>query len=52
MAKMGDQKAIIEQINSKKNFNKQAKSGSSGSDKKLSIADVFKNKINPNKKDK
>jgi len=52
MAKMGDQKAIIEQINSKKNFKNQGKSGSSGSDKKLSIADMFKSRINPKKEAK
>lgn len=48
MAKMGDQKAIIEQINNKKNFKNGGKSGS-GSEKKLSIAEMFKSKINPKK---
>lgn len=43
MAKMGDQKAIIEQINNKKKS--KGKNGTANSDKK-SIAEFFKEQIN------
>lgn len=50
MAKMGDQKAIIEQINNKKN-SKGGKSLSSIGDKKdnRSIAEIFKETVAANK---
>ena len=43
MAKMGDQKAIIEQINNKKKS--KVKNGAANSDKK-SIAEFFREQIN------
>jgi hypothetical protein len=43
MAKMGDQKAIIEQINNKKKS--KVKNGAANSDKK-SIAEYFRDQIN------
>jgi hypothetical protein len=42
MAKLGDQKGIIEQINSKKN----AKGKGAGDTEKKSIAEFFKEQIN------
>ena len=44
MARMGDQKGIIDQINSKKNG--QNKKGQAGAKDKQSIAEFFKQAIN------
>lgn len=44
MARMGDQKGIMEQINSKKAA--KTKGGQSGNKDKLSIAEFFKEQIN------
>ena len=49
MARMGDQKGIIEQINLKKN-NKGKKGGVSGVQERKSIAEFFKEQIHNNKK--
>ena len=49
MARMGDQKGIIEQINLKKN-NKGKKGGVAGAQERKSIAEFFKEQIHNNKK--
>ena len=49
MAKMGDQRGIIEQINLKKNAKSKGGKADGDNDRK-SIADFFKEKIKDNKK--
>ena len=50
MAKMGDQRGIIDQINLKKNANKNKGGKADGENDRRSIADFFKEKIKDNKK--